>query len=175
MISHFAELEPDIQSLGPVKGFVNEFIDAVHAGALLQGFSRQETVQLSEYLQCYGVPRHTTVIREGDVGDFMVILITGEAVVTKRHGQVDKVVYTIKPGDMVGEMSLVDGQKRFASCVTTEPSDFAVMNIECFHTMLADHPRLSNKLLLRLLHMTTARLRHATQQMLPGLVDFGIF
>ncbi len=175
MASHFAELEPDVQSLGTVKDFVNEFIEAVQSGALLQGFSRQETIQLSEYLQCYGVPRHATVIREGDVGDFMVILITGAAVVTKLHGDVDKVVYTIKPGDMVGEMSLIDGQKRFASCVTTEPSDFAVLNIDCFHAMLADHPRLSNKLLLRLLHMTTARLRYATTRMLPGLIDFGFF
>ena len=175
MVSRFAELEPNVQLLGTAKDYVNEFIEAVQAGTLLQGFSRQETVMFSEYLQCFGVPRHATVLREGDHGDFLIILITGEAVITKRHDDINKVVYTIKPGDMIGEMSLVDGLNRFASCVTTEPSDFAVLTAANFNAMLADHPRLSNKLLLRLLQMSTARLRHATTKMLPSLVDFGVF
>lgn len=173
MVSHFAKLEPNVQSLGTVKDYVNEFIEAVQAGTLLQGFSHQETVLFSEYLQCFGVPRHSTVLREGDAGDFLAILITGEAVITKLHDGVDKVVYTVKPGDMIGEMSLIDGLNRFASCVTTQPSDFAVLTAANFRAMLANQPRLSNKLLLRLLLMTSARLRHATNRMLPGLVDFG--
>ncbi|MBK9439974.1 MAG: cyclic nucleotide-binding domain-containing protein [Comamonadaceae bacterium] len=175
MVSHFADLQPDVEPLGTVRDFVNEFIEAVASGTLLQGFSRQETVLLSEYLQCFGVPRQSTILREGDEGDFLAILITGQAVVTKQHDGVDKVVYTVKPGDMIGEMSLIDGQKRFASCITTEPSDFAVLTADNFSAMLADHPRLANKLLLRLLNMTTARLRHATNRMLPGLIDFGFF
>lgn len=175
MVSYFAELEPNTQRLGTVREHVNEFIEAVQTGTLLQGFSHRETVLLSEYLQCFGVPRHAKVLNEGDEGDFLVILITGQAVVTKRHEGVDKVVYTVKPGDMIGEMSLIDGMKRFASCVTTEPSDFAVLSADSFSTMLADHPRLSNKLLLKLLQMSTARLRHATTNMLPGLVDAGVF
>jgi CRP-like cAMP-binding protein len=175
MTSRFTELEPKVQPLGTAKDYANEFIEAVQTGTLLQGFSRQETILFSEYLQCFGVPRHSTVLREGDPGDFLIILITGEAVITKRHDDVDKVVYTIKPGDMIGEMSLIDGLNRFASCVTTQPSDFAVLNAANFNAMLADHPRLSNKLLLRMLVMSTTRLRHATNQMLPNLVDFGVF
>ena len=172
MPSHFAELEPELQPLGTVRDYVNEFIEAVHDGGLLQGFSRQETILFSEYLECFGVPRNATVLREGDESDFLAILITGAAVITKKHDGIDKVVFSIKPGDMIGEMSLIDGQPRFASCITTEPADFAVLSNENFNAMLADHPRLSNKISLRLLHLTTDRLRYATHRMLPGLINF---
>lgn len=173
MNSLFAELQPGVQPLGNVRDYVNEFINAVHARSLLEGFSRRETLLLSGYLECFGVPRCSNVLREDDQGDFLVILLTGGAVITKVHDGLDKVVYVVNPGDIIGEMSMLDGQKRFASCITTLPSDFAVLTHDKFKALLSDHPRLSNKVLLALLQTTTGRLRHATKQMLPSLADFG--
>lgn len=173
MSSHFAERQPGVEPLGNVRDYVNEFIAAVQDGALLEGFSRRDTLLLSGYLECFGVPRHSTVLREGDEGDFLAILITGGAVITKLHDGVEKMVCAVGPGDIIGEMSMIEGHKRFASCVTTVPSDFAVLTYANFKALLADHPRLSNKVLLALLHTTTGRLRHATKEMLPSLVDFG--
>ncbi|OQW85727.1 MAG: hypothetical protein BWK72_20805 [Rhodoferax ferrireducens] len=173
MNSHFAELEPDVEPLGNVKDFVNEFISAVSAGTLLEGFTRRETLLLSGYLECFGVPRHATVLREGDESDFFAILVTGGAVITKLHDGAQKMICAINPGDLIGEMSMIDGQKRFASCITTVPSDFAVLTYDKFKALLADHPRLSNKVLLALLHTTTSRLSRATKELLPNLADFG--
>lgn len=173
MSSHFAERQPDVEPLGNVRDYVNEFIAAVHACNLLEGFSRRETLLLSGYLECFGVPRHCTVLREGAEGDFLAILVTGGAVITKLHDGIEKMVCTVEPGDMIGDISMIERRKRFASCVTTMPSDFAVLSMANFEAMLADHPRLSNKVLLALLHITTGRLRRATKEMLPSLVDFG--
>ncbi|MEY4882691.1 MAG: hypothetical protein RIS34_545 [Pseudomonadota bacterium] len=175
MGSQFAELQSDVEQLGTVSDFVNEFIDAVKTQPLFEGFSRQETAMMSEYMECYGVPRKSTVLREGDEGDFLAILVTGKAVVLKSYGESDeKVVRELSPGALIGEMSLIDGQRRFASCVTTEPSDFAVLSRENLNAILADHPRLGNKVLLMLLNLSTSRLRDATTQMLPGLVDVSL-
>ena len=171
MTSHFADLQPDVEPLGTVSDFVNEFIDAVEPQHMFDDFSRQETALFSEYLECFGVPRDSTVLREGDEGDFLAILVTGQAVILKNHNGLQKVVHELNPGEMIGEMSLVDGKPRFATCVTVEPSDFAVLTHERFHQMLADHPRLANKLLLMLLRHSTSRLRQATSSMLPGLLD----
>lgn len=171
MTSNFAELQPDAESLGTVSGFVNEFIEAVEPRHMFDDFSRQETALLSEYLECFGVPRESTVVREGDEGDFLAILVTGRAVIVKKYDGEDKVVHTLEPGEMIGEMSLVDGQRRFASCITTEPSDFGVMTRDSFNALLADHPRLGNKFLLMLLRLNTSRLRHTTVMMLPGILE----
>ena len=75
---------------------------------------------------------------------------------------------------MIGEMSLVDGQKRFASCIAVEPSDFAVLTHENLHKMLAEYPVLGNKFLLMLLGVTVGRLRQATLTMLPSLASTSV-
>lgn len=173
MNSPFAELQPGVQPLGKVRDYLNEFIHAVQAGCLLEGINRREILLFSDYLECFGVPRCSSVLREGEEGDYLVILITGGAVITQFHEGLDKVVYVVKPGDIVGEMSMFDGQKRFASCVTTLPSDFAVLTHDKFMALLSDHPRLSSKIMLALLHTTTSKLRHVTNDKLPGLADVG--
>jgi CRP/FNR family cyclic AMP-dependent transcriptional regulator len=170
MTSHFAELQPDIEPLGRVSDFVDEFIYVVEPHHLFDEFSRQETVLLGEYLECFGVPRDCAVLREGDEGDFLAILVTGQAIIVKSHEGQDVLVHQLNLGEMIGEMSLIDGQRRFATCLTTEPSDFAVLTRASFHVMLADHPRLANKFLMMLLRLNVSRLRDATTLNLPGLM-----
>lgn len=159
--SNFIELQPDSEALGTVSDFVNEFMDAVQPQHLFDDFSRQETALLSNYLEVYGVPRQSTVLRVGDVGDFLAFLITGKAVIIKNVNGVETVVHELSPGEVIGEISLFDGETRIASCVTTEPSDFAVLSSQSLNALLADHPRLGNKFLLMVVKLTAKRLRQA--------------
>lgn len=171
MTSNFADLQSDAEPLGVVSNFVNEFIEAVEPQSLFDDFSRQETALFSEYLECFGVPRDFVVLREGDDGDFLAILVTGAAVICKSYQGKQKVVHKLIPGEMIGEMSFVDGKQRHATCVTTEPSDFAVLTPINFDALLVQHPRLGNKFMLALLRQSTTRLREATGLMLPGLLE----
>lgn len=161
MGSNFADLQPDIQPLGTARDFVDEFIDVLKKQPVMHNFSSQELTLLAEYMDCFGVPRKSTVIHEGDDGDFLAILVTGEAQVVKWRDAEELVVGFVRPGDLFGELSMVDGLRRFASCITTEPSDFAVLTRPKLNDMLADHPRLGNKFLLMLLELSVARLRTA--------------
>lgn len=161
MGSNFADLQPDVQPLGTARDFVDEFIDVLKKQPVMHHFSSQELTLLAEYMDCFGVPRKSTVIHEGDVGDFLAILVTGEAQIVKLQNTEEDVVGLIKPGELFAEMSMVDGLQRYASCVTTEPSDFAVLTRQKLNDMLADHPRLGNKFLLMLLDLSAARLRNA--------------
>jgi CRP-like cAMP-binding protein len=168
MPSNFADLHADAEQLGTASAFVIEFIEAVREQPYFDIFTEAETAQLSEYLECFGVPRDSYVVEEGDEGEFLAILVTGRAVVLKSQDGEDRVVHRLGRGEMIGEMSLIDGQRRFASCVTTEPSDFALMTHESLNMLLADHPRLGNKFLLMLLRISTARLRAATLLAMPN-------
>lgn len=163
MGSNFADLQPDIQPLGTAREFADEFIDVLKKQPVMRHFSSQELTLLAEYMDCFGVPRKSTVIHEGDEGDFLAILVTGAAQIVKLQDAEEMVVGFVKPGELLGEMSIVDGQRRFASCITTEPSDFAVLTQEKLNAILADHPRLGNKFLLMLLGLSSARLRNALQ------------
>jgi CRP-like cAMP-binding protein len=120
------------------------------------------------------VPSKSVVVREGDEGDFLAILVTGRALIVKYFDGIEKVIHELRPGEMIGEMSLVDGQRRFASCIAVEPSDFAVLTNENLHKMLAEHHVLGNKFLLMLLGVTVDRLRQATLTMLPSLTPCSV-
>ncbi len=161
MGSNFAELQPDVQPLGSARDFVDEFIDVLKKQPVMHHFSSQELTLLAEYMDCFGVPRKSTVIHEGDEGDFLAILVTGEAQIVKLQNAEEAVIGIIKPGELFAEMSMVDGLQRYASCITTEPSDFAVLSRQKLNDMLADHPRLGNKFLLMLLDLSASRLRNA--------------
>ncbi len=169
MHSNFGDLQPDVQALGSVSDFVNEFIEAVGPQHIFDTFSRAETTLLSEYLECFGVPRQTVVVKENDDCDFLAILITGKAEVFKIQDGIPTTILEISPGEIIGVMSFIDQQKRFASCITIEPSDFAVLTREGLNDMLADHPRLGNKFLLVLLGLTASRLRRASSTLVPGI------
>jgi CRP/FNR family cyclic AMP-dependent transcriptional regulator len=174
MHSNFGDLQPDVQALGSVSDFVNEFIEAIGPQHIFDTFSRAEATLLSEYLECFGVPRQTVVVKEGDECDFLAILITGKAEVFKMQDGFPTTIQDISPGEIIGVMSFIDRQTRFASCITIEPSDFAVLTRDGLNAMLADHPRLGNKFLLVLLGLTASRLRRATEALLPNLKDLKV-
>lgn len=169
MTSQFADLQLSAEPLGAVSGFIREFMGAVGPRHLLDGFTPEETALLSAYLECFGVPRDSVVLREGDEGDFLAILVTGKALVLKADRGAQRVVHELLPGEIVGEMSLIDHHRRFASCITTEPSDFGVLSRAGLHTLLAQHPRLGNKFLLVLLRLSVSKLRQAAELMPRGL------
>jgi CRP-like cAMP-binding protein len=159
---------PDLVPLGSASDYLDDILEVLRPHALFEGFSPTECGELCQYLECFGAPRHGTIIHEGDAGDFLVVVLTGSVRVLKRDpGGEDKLVAEVGPGAFLGEMSLIDGRARFASCVAAAPSDLAVLSRKRLNAMLVDHPRLGQKLLLMLLRHTVGRLRETTARMLP--------
>jgi CRP-like cAMP-binding protein len=172
-----APLDPfaRLESLGSASGFLDEVQCVLKTLELFEGFSRDEYALLCEYMDCYGAPSHTTILHEGEAGDFLLIILTGSINVVKAFGENElKTLVHLGTGEIVGEMSLVDGQPRFASCITSEPTDFVVLNRSSLAEILVDHPGLGNKLLLTLLQLMTQRLRDTTTRMLPAIAGRSI-
>ncbi len=166
---------PDLDDLGSASGFVEEIVQIVATLSLFEGFTLAECVKLCEYMKCFGARSNVTILGEGDAGDFLVIILTGRVNVVKDSNPAQqKLVAQMGPGGFLGEMSLVDGQPRFASCITTEPTDFAVLTRHDLNAILIDQPQLGAKVLLLLLQLMTGRLRDATTRMLPTLLGDAI-
>lgn len=161
---------PDLEELGGARDYVEEIQEILKTQSIFEGFSAQESALLCDYMECYGAPSRSAVLREGDRGDFLIVILTGRINVVKSYAPGDdKVIAQVGPGDFLGEMALFDDRPRFASCLTTEPTDFAVLTRDALNDILIDHPRLGNKLLLTLLQRMTERLRDAVTRMLPTL------
>lgn len=96
------------------------------------------------------------IVKEQDWGQHMVAIISGEAKVVRGRKQ----LATVGPGDVVGEMSLIDGERRSASVIADGPVEGLVIYGTRFRKLLAEHPTMVTKLLVA----QTARVRALDSQ-----------
>lgn len=162
------ELYPELESLGNAEGFLDDILENIDYIKLFDSFSPDEIKVLCHFMQCYAAPRDYSLFEEGDEGDFLLLVLTGKVSVIKvvpGHGV--KQIAEVGTGASLGELSLIDGRPRFASCITSVPTDFAVLRRESLNELLMHYPRLANKLLLVLLQIMTVRMRETSDRFLP--------
>lgn len=91
-------------------------------------------------------PAGTFLISEGDFGDSMFAIVSGEASVTLHDARGDEHgVASVKPGEIVGEMSLLTGMRRRATVMAK--SDVAALEITkpALEEMFARAPELIDR------------------------------
>lgn len=140
--------------------FADDLYDLLSHSPLFSGLTLAEVRVLGTVMRVYDAPADQTLIREGDQGDFMLLLMSGrvEVVRADQHGFQNRIA-TATPGQTLGEMSMIDGMPRFASCVTREPCRVGVIGRRAMLALLQQQPALGNKVLLRMVNMLSERLR----------------
>jgi CRP-like cAMP-binding protein len=156
-----------LDDLGSACTFIDEIREVFTALPLFDGFTPEDHGVLCDYMTCYAAPSRTMVLNEGSVGDFLIIILTGSVSVLKCdiHGK-QQILARVGPGGFIGELSLVDGSRRFASCLTNEPTDLAMLTRPELARLMDERPQLGNKVLLLLMQLMASRLREATTQMM---------
>ncbi len=101
------------------------------------------------------------LMKEGDPGGSLYIVLDGEFEFTKRSGQQEVVLATRGAGEVIGEMSLLDQAPRSATARATRDSHLVMIGQECFQKLLSKSPAAT----LAILHTVTSRLRN-TEAML---------
>lgn len=160
-----------LDCVGDAGRFANEIHALIPRCALLENFSAREVHALAQFMDVYRAEAGIEIIREGDGGDFMLMLIEGRVQVSKRdRWNTPQVLAVIDPGKTLGEMSMIDGEPRFATCVALEPALIAVLDRESLARVIVEQPLLGAKMLMELVLMLSQRLR-ATSARLLGLHD----
>ena len=160
-----------LEHLGDATNFASQMHALIPKCALLENFSPAEVRLLAHFMDVYRAEPGTEVIREGDGGDFMLMIIEGKVEVHKRdRWNTPQVIAMVDAGKVLGEMSMIDGEARFATCVATEPVLVAMLDRESLARIIVEQPMLGAKVLMELVLMLSQRLR-ATSQRLLGLLD----
>lgn len=160
-------LPADFLCLGSARDFAEDIHEIFSAGRLLQSLDMNETALLCNFMVCYSAPRGSELLVEGEHGDFMIFLLTGQAemVLVDDYGERHR-VGLIGPGAPVGHMSMIAGKPRSSSCVALEPVDCVVLPKQAFNDILMTLPRVGNKLMLVMLHGLSERLQAAQKQLI---------
>jgi CRP/FNR family cyclic AMP-dependent transcriptional regulator len=160
-----------LESLGDATQFAPQMHALIPKCPLLENFSQPEVVLLAHFMEVYRAAPGAEIIREGDGGDFMLMLLEGRIEVNKRdRWNTQQLLAAVESGRTLGEMSMIDGEPRFATCVAAEPSLIAVLDRESLARIIVEQPLLGAKVLMELVLMLSHRLR-ATSQRLLGLLD----
>jgi CRP-like cAMP-binding protein len=160
-----------LESLGDATRFAAQMHALIPKCPLLENFSQPEALLLAQFMEVYRAPPGAEIIREGEGGDFMLMLLEGAIEVHKRdRWNTPQLLASVESGRTLGEMSMIDGQPRFATCVATQPSLIAVLDRESLARIIVEQPLLGAKVLMELVLMLSHRLR-ATSQRLLGLLD----
>ena len=155
-------------------GRASDFADQIHGlmakTPLFSGLDMDETRKLGTFMYVYEAPPGVTVINEGEAGDFMMLLMQGMVDVLRRNRyNYPSRIAVAHAGHALGEMSMFDGEPRFASCVTLENSRIAVLTRDALMLVLGDEPALGNKILLKLVQLLSERLRQTSAKLVSYL------
>ena len=122
--------------------------DELRSLALFSGCSKRELEAIGRLADETRVPAGRTLTREGRPGHECFILLEGQAVVRVGRKQIARV----GPGEIVGEMALLEDQPRTATVVTATPVRTLVMTRPNFTAVLEQAPSLARRVMRPLAH-----------------------
>lgn len=130
-------------------------IDVLKKVPLFGDLNQRQLSAIARHADETEIAAGRVLLMQGEVGQEMLVLLDGRARV-ERDG---KVVSHLGPGDVAGEMALIDGKPRSATVIAEEPCRCLVMMRREFMPLLDTVPGLSAKLLITL----CGRLRDTTE------------
>lgn len=137
-------------------------------GALIQ-LSYEEARTVVGYMQPHRIAEGTTFIQEGDTEDtgFMLLVLDGEVtietIVVSRTAPIT--VTVLGPGHLIGEMGLLDGAPRSASCIALSNLSCAMLTREALNQLLDDDPRTAAKLIVAISTRVAGRMRETQDKL----------
>jgi CRP/FNR family cyclic AMP-dependent transcriptional regulator len=139
------------------------------APSALMQLSHEEARAIVAYMRPHRIPEGTTFIKEGDTKstDFMLLVLDGEVtietIVVSRTAPIT--VTVLGPGNLIGEMGLLDGAPRSASCTAMSALRCAVLTRDALNQLLADDPRTAAKLMMAISLRITERMREGQEKL----------
>ena len=119
-------------------------------------------------------PRGVRVFHEGDHSDACYIVKSGELRVTREHSDGRAIALaTLGPGDIFGELAMLDGGTRSASVETLSDSELLALPASDVRRTIADHGDIATKLIIaitRRLRETNERVARQSFQTVPSRV-----
>ena len=126
---------------------------------LFASFSLDQLTRFLPYLWLQAAPGSTMVVKQGDPGDAMYVLLEGEARVRLLIGGKETILATLEAGSFFGEFFLFDQGPRSADVVTNVESTLLRISVAAFQRLVAEAPDLATPFLLAIGKTLAVRIR----------------
>jgi CRP/FNR family transcriptional regulator len=141
---------------------------------LFAELSAEELARISQVAIPRSFPRGVRVFHEGDRSDACYIVRSGDLRVTREHPDGRAIALaTLGPGDIFGELAMLDGEARSASVETLADCELLALPAADVRALLSRHADITVKLvvaLTRRLRETNERIARQSFQTVPSRV-----
>lgn len=159
-----------LECMGPASSIVDVLYGMLGHSKFFVDFTRDNIISLANFMQVYHAAAGQTIIREGETDDYMLFIMEGRVNIVKKDidGEL-RAMTSVGPGATLGEMSMIDGEPRFASCIAIDATTFSVFSRDSMVDIIMADPSLGSKILIKLVTLLSQRLRETSTQLLPYL------
>lgn len=105
-------------------------------------------------------PRGAVLFREGEPGKEMYVVQSGRVNVSKKVGDVEKILAALGPGEFLGEMSILNNRPRSATATCAEDSKLLVIDGKTFEAMIRGNAEIA----IRMIKKLAARVQESNEQ-----------
>lgn len=118
---------------------------------LFAGLGRESLEAMTRSLRNRRFRRGEVLFHEGDPGDALFVVASGavKVVVPSEDGE-EAILATMRRGDFLGELALLDGAPRSASAIALEPTEALTLPRDQFLTLVANEPAIRDALMAAL-------------------------
>ena len=139
----------------------------------LTELSLDDALKIAQRMHTRPIKKGMVMVQEGtSANNYMLLILRGEGVVESESlKKSDSLILgVVGAGHIIGEMGLLDGEPRSATCTAFTDVEVALLDRTALMQLIAQEPATGCKLLAALLQRTSSRLR-ATNKKLRTLTQ----
>lgn len=143
--------------------------ELLQTGGAMSDLSAEDAACVVGYMGLVSFGAGATVFREGDAShtSYMLLVLSGDVSVEtadpRGGGQVT--ISVLGPGNMIGEMGLLDGSPRSATCIASTAVQAGGLSRKALERLIEDNPKVGAKLMVGLSKRLADRLRAMSEQL----------
>jgi len=147
-----------------------EKIEVLQKSRLFENLLPDELEMLSELSQMKDYKAEDIVFHEGDVGNFLYVIVSGEIEVLRKDAEGNlKPIATMKESEFFGEMSLIDKELRSATVRAKADTMLLVLTNENLHSFAKVFKNGFTMVVINIARVMSARLRETNTKLVAKL------
>lgn len=134
----------------------------------LTDLSLDDASKIAQRMHTRSIKKGGVLVQEGmSANNYMLLILRGEGVVENEAlKKADSLILgVVSVGHIIGEMGLLDGEPRSATCTAFTDMDVAVLDRSALMQLIDQEPATGCKLLAALLQRTAIRLRATNKKL----------
>jgi CRP/FNR family cyclic AMP-dependent transcriptional regulator len=120
------------------------------------------------------LPEGTVIVEEDQQGKTCYFIVDGRVDIEIRppfSGRSPQKLATIKRGEVFGELSLVDGFLRSATCRAMEPVEVIAFSNEALERLMEQDPKIGFRIMRNVANVLSSRIRSTNMKLRNALAD----